>query len=83
MHKDKPPSVFDFPRRTTRHAIWFGLAFGAVLSLPAHVAVTLRNDAARDRSQPSLNAADAVDRQFAKFRSKSESPPPQRADVRY
>ncbi|CAN5552691.1 hypothetical protein BH18VER1_BH18VER1_16530 [soil metagenome] len=41
MHKDKPPGPFEFASRSVGHAVGFGLACGAVLSIVAYVALAL------------------------------------------
>ncbi len=41
VHKDKPPGPFEFASRSARHAVSFGLACGAVLSIVAYVALAL------------------------------------------
>jgi len=54
MHKDKPPGLFEFAARPTAHAVTFGLATGAVLSILAYIGMSLwgADSAARRRPPP-------------------------------
>ncbi len=52
MHKDKPPGLFEFTARPPAHAVTFGLATGAVLSILAYIGMSLWGADSAARGQP-------------------------------
>ena len=75
MHKDKPPSLFDFPARTVRHAIWMGLATGIFLSFLAHVGLVIWR-AEPDGARRGMEAAEPMMTAHHKEPDKATPPPP-------
>lgn len=52
MHKDKSPGLFEFASRSSRHAVAFGLATGAVLSILVYIAFSLWGVDSATRARP-------------------------------
>ncbi len=52
MHKDKPPGLFEFAARPAAHAVTFGLATGAVLSILAYIGLSLWGADSAARGHP-------------------------------
>lgn len=75
MHKDTPPGIFDFPRRSVTHGVGVGLIVGILLSAVAHLGLLIwRADA--NGTEPPRAGAEAAARVMSKHKTPPTNPTP-------
>ncbi len=83
MHKDKPPGMFDLPRRTAKHAAGLGLAMGVLLSAVMHLRLLIWHADAEQPTLPRLTFEDARKEMSKHLRPPKGATPAPASSVRY